>query len=127
MFGKSASAITEYLLTTEKLYNQTCTSFLQKSLKDKTDTIIESIEGYQITNLQKNRMIMVGSHLELVEKSIKELNTQLDQMVKSYDKEIDLLCTVPGMNHTSAITILSEVGSQCLNLPLLNVYVVGWV
>ncbi|MEG0579366.1 MAG: IS110 family transposase [Anaerovoracaceae bacterium] len=112
MFGKSASAITNYLITCEDFDPKICSSFLQKTLKNKADTVIESIEGYQMTPTQKERMIMVRSHLEFVQNTIEDLDTRLDQMVQPYEKEIALLCTIPGISRHSAITILSEIGSD---------------
>lgn len=112
MFGKSATAITDYLITSEDFDSQTCSSLLYKSLKNKTDAVIESIEGYQMTKPQKERMLMVRSHLEFVENTINHLDTLLNQMVKPYEKEIELLCTIPGISRSSAIAILSEIGSD---------------
>lgn len=44
MFGKSATSITYYLISTDTFDSEICTSFLQKSLKKKADAVIESIE-----------------------------------------------------------------------------------
>ncbi len=49
MFGKSASAITDYLISTDTFTPEYCTSLLQKSLKKKANAVVESIEGYQMT------------------------------------------------------------------------------
>jgi transposase len=89
-----------------------CTSLLQKSLKKKADAVVESIEGYQMTQEQKERMVMIRSHLEYVTKCIVELDLKLDNMVESYESAIRLLCTLPGVDRTSAITIISEIGTD---------------
>lgn len=112
MFGKSASSITDYLITSDEFDSEKCASFLQKSLKKKADTVIESIEGYQMTREQKDRMIMVRSHLEFVENSIAELDNKLDIMVAPYESAISLICTIPGIRRNSAITIISEIGTD---------------
>jgi len=49
MFGKSATAITDYLTFDEDFNAQHCVSLLQRSLKKKADDVIEAIEGYEIT------------------------------------------------------------------------------
>lgn len=112
MFGKSASSITNYLISTDAFDPEHCTSLLQKSLKKKADTIIESIEGYQMTKEQKNRMLMIRSHLEFVQNSIEKLDEQLDEMVAPLESAITLLCTIPGVDRNSAITIISEIGTD---------------
>jgi len=112
MFGKSATSITDYLISSDIFNPEYCTSLLQKSLKKKADTVVESIEGYQMTQTQKERMIMIRSHLDYVTKSIAELDGKLDKMVEPYESAIKLLCTIPGVNRASAITIISEVGTD---------------
>jgi len=112
MFGKSATSITDYLISSDTFDPEYCTSLLQKSLKKKADIVVESIEGYEMTQAQKERMIMVRSHLDYVTKSITELDEKLDMLVKPYEDAINLLCTIPGVNRTSAITIISEIGTD---------------
>jgi len=110
MFGKSASAITDYLLTTNDFDADTCKSFLQKTLKKKADTVVESIEGYLMTEAQKERMLLIRSHMEFVQKSLAILDTKLDELVAPYENAVSLLITNPGIDRTSAITVISEIG-----------------
>jgi len=112
MFGKSAYSITDYLISSDSFDPEHCSSLLKKSLKKKADTVIESIEGYQMTKEQKNRMLMIRSHLEFVEKSIAKLDENLNEMVAPYQSAINLLCTIPGVDRNSAITIISEIGTD---------------
>lgn len=112
MFGKSASSITDYLISSESFDPVYCSSLLKKSLKEKADTVIESIEGYQMTKEQKERMLMIRSHLEFVQNSIVSLDEKLDELVTPYQSVINLLCTIPGVDRNSAITIISEIGTD---------------
>ena len=112
MFGKSASSITDYLITSDEFDPETCKSFLQKSLKKKADAVIESIEGYQMTSSQKERMLMVRSHLEFMQQSIDSLDSKLDELTAPYENAVSLLCTIPGVDRASAITIISEIGTD---------------
>jgi len=110
MFGVSASAITDYLIKTDKFDPEHCKSLLKRSLKKKGDTVVESIQGYSIDPAQKERMVMVRSHLDYVEKSIKLLDSKLDELVNPYESSIALLCGIPGIDRQSAVTIISEIG-----------------
>ena len=112
MFGKSASAITDYLITSDEFDPDACKSFLQKSLKKKADAVIESIEGYQMASSQKERMLIVRSHLDFVQQSIHSLDSKLDELVAPYENAVSLLCTIPGVDRSSAITIISEIGTD---------------
>jgi len=112
MFGKSASSITDYLISTESFDPNHCISLLHHSMMKKAASIVESIEGYSITAEQKQRMLMVREHLEFVENSISKLDKKLDAMVAPYESAISLLKTIPGIDRTSAITIISEIGTN---------------
>jgi len=112
MFGKSAASITDYLVSSDSFDPVHCSSLLHRSLKKKANTVIESIEGYQMTKEQKERIVMVRSHLEFVQQSIAELDEKLDKMVAPYESAITLLCTIPGVDRASAITIISEIGTD---------------
>lgn len=112
MFSKSASSITGYLISSDSFDPEHCTSLLQKFLKKKANIVVESIEGYQMAKEQKERMIMVRPHINFVEQSIAELDKRLDKMVVSYESAIAFLCTIPGVDKVSAITIIFEIGTD---------------
>ena len=110
MFGKSAAAITDYLTSDEDFDPQHCVSLLRRSLKKKADDVLESIEGYEITAEQQTRIGIVRDHLQYIDTLIKRVDTCTNTMVDKYEGYIALLCTIPGVERSSAITILSEIG-----------------
>ena len=112
MFGKSATLITDYLLSEDTFNPEHCVSLLQRSLKKKADSVLVSIEGYQISKEQKLRINTVRSHLTYIENSIKYLDDTIDSMVTPYESLITLMCTIPGLNRHSAITVISEIGND---------------
>ena len=65
-----------------------------------------------MTKEQKERIVMVRSHLEFIQQSITMLDEKLDKMVAPYESAITLLCTIPGVGRASAITIISEIGDD---------------
>ena len=112
MFGKSGSSITNYLISSDSFDPEYCSSLLQKSLKKKAHAVVESIEGYQMTKEQKERIVIVRSHLDFIQQSLIRLDEKIDNMAVPYESAITLLCTIPGVDRTSAITIISEVGTD---------------
>lgn len=112
MFGKSAAAITNYLISEDSFDPEYCKSLLQRSLKKKADSVIESIEGYSITNEQKLRMKIIRSHLDYIQSAIADVDSAIDAMVAKHENLIALLQTVPGIDRNSAITIISEIGTD---------------
>ena len=110
MFGKTATAITDYLTSDEDFDPQHCVSLLRRSLKKKADDVLDSIEGYEISPEQKCRIGIVRDHLHYIEKLIERVDSCINTMVEKYDGYISLLCTIPGVDRNSAITVISEIG-----------------
>jgi transposase len=81
MFGKSAASITDYLISSDSFDPEYYCSLLQKSLKKKAATVVKSIAGYQITKEQKERMVLVRSHLKFIQQSLTKLGEKIAKMV----------------------------------------------
>ena len=110
MFGVSATAITDYLASDESFSPDHCVSLLKRSLKKKADLVLESIEGFSIAPEQKERIKIIREHHNFIESLITKVDAYVNTMVEKYDSQIDLLCTIPGIERNSAITIISEIG-----------------
>ena len=112
MFGKSATAITDYLTSDESFDAEHCVSLLQRSLKKKAEQVLESIEGFSIADEQKARIKIIREHHDFIEEMIATVDTRVNEMVAKYEGNINLLCTIPGIDRRSAITIISEIGTD---------------
>jgi transposase len=51
------------------------------------------------------------------ERQIKRLDAEIDKATASYQVEIELLQTIPGVGKDSAITIISETGADMSKFP----------
>ncbi|WP_188632894.1 transposase, partial [Lentibacillus kapialis] len=49
-------------------------------------------------------------HMIYLEKTIKQLEEQIDQCLSSYREEVELLDTIPGVNKSGAATFIEEIG-----------------
>ena len=110
MFGVSATAITDYLASDESFFPDHCVSLLKRSLKKKADLVLKSIEGFSIAPEQKERIKIIREHHNFIESLITKVDACVNTMVEKYASQIDLLCTIPGIERNSAITIISEIG-----------------
>jgi len=112
MFGKSASAITDYIINSDTFDPQHCVSLLHKSLKSKSAEVIESIEGFYMATPQKERAKMVKEHYDYLLAHIKKLDEMIAELTKPFEPAILLLSTIPGIKRDSAVTIISEIGTD---------------
>ena len=87
IFGKSATSVIDYLIE-------------------------QSIEGHQMTDFQKYRMRLVRAHMDYITSTINDIDTMLDSLIAPYENAVQLLCTIPGVDRNSAITIISEIGTD---------------
>ncbi len=82
--------------------------------------MLESIEGYSITDEQDLRMRIVRSHLDYITDAIAHVDSAIDAMVAEFESTISLLRTIPGVDCNSAITIISEIGTDMARLGVIN-------
>ena len=107
IFGKSSTSIIDYLLEqpSTSINHEEIASKLLRSLKSKEDAVIESIEGYQMTDAQKYRMRLVCAHMDYITAEIKDIESEIEKMISSnpgYENAVQLLCTIPGVKRDSA-------------------------
>ena len=112
MFGKSATAIENYLLDTETVDPNYCVSLLHRSMMKKADAVIEAVEGFNMTPEQKERVRIVQGHFADIDKRIGQIDDIVSNLASDYEGTISLLCTIPGVDRRLAITILSEIGTN---------------
>ena len=115
VFGKSSTSIIEYFLEQSgtSIDHEVIASKLLKRLKAKEDAVIESIEGYQMTDSQKYRMHLIRAHMDYITAAINDVDSEIESLIASdpdYENAVELLCTIPGVKYDSAITIISEIG-----------------
>ncbi len=73
-------------------------------------TVLESIEGYSITDEQKLRINIIREHLDHIVDLIGKMDDCINTLTSDYEGQINQLCTIPGVKRDTAITIISEIG-----------------
>ena len=57
-------------------------------------------------------MNVIQEHIDYLDKSIKTVREIIDSIIAPYESAISLLCSIPGVDRRSAITIISEIGTD---------------
>lgn len=65
-----------------------------------------------MTDSQNERAKMVWEHYDYLAEHIKKLDAVIYALVKPFEPAVTLLCTSPGIRRNSAVTILSEIGTD---------------
>lgn len=112
IFGKSSQSIIDIILNNDTFSDEDIIGCLRKNCKSSYEDILSSVNGIQFTNEQKLRIKIVNEHIDYLNNQIDKLNKIIDVLVEPYENYISLLCTIPGVDRNSAITILSEIGTD---------------
>lgn len=111
-FGKTATNIMKYLLEHDNkpINHEQIKSLMDKGLKKKTDEIINSITGSNISSDQSFKMNICYQHIDELDNYISILEDELIKRSSKYDSFVELAMQVPGIQRISAIWIVSEIG-----------------
>lgn len=112
VFGKSASSIINLILSNDSYSNEDILSKIHWRCKASKEDILEAVRGTDLNSIQKSRIRIVEEHMEYLESLKGKMYALIEQMVEPYQGYIDLLCTIPGVSRKSAITIISEIGTD---------------
>jgi hypothetical protein len=83
-----------------------------KKLKKKSAEIIEAVEGFNMTQEQKERVRIIQGHFADIDKRISQIDEIIGRLTAEHEGTISLLCTIPGIDRRLAITIISEIGTD---------------
>lgn len=109
-FGKSATAIVDYILTCDVFDPEYCKSLLLKKAKEKADDVVKSIIGYELRGDQSIKMRVCRKHFDYINECISTLEEAISDLSQPYHKFIELATTIPGITEKSASFIIAEIG-----------------
>lgn len=112
IFGKSSSAIINTILSQNEYEDKDILENVCKNCKSSSEDILNAVNGISWNDAQKERMTVIQEHIDYLNESIKSLRKTIDVLVKPYESYINFLCTIPGIDRRSAITIISEIGTD---------------
>lgn len=111
-FGKSASAIIDYILTCDTFDPEHCKSLLRKSLKKKADEVIQSITGYELRDDQSVKMKVCKKHYDFINQRVSDIDEAISLLAEPYQDLIDIAVTLPRITEKSATYIIAEIGTN---------------
>jgi transposase len=116
LFGVSGHALLESLVNGDVLEPADVRNKVKAQLKNKVPQLIEALNGrlrYHHRQMIRRHM----NHLQYVEKEIQELEQEIERCIQSYQQEIELLDTIPGIDRDAAASIIAEIGPDMSVFP----------
>jgi transposase len=88
----------------------------RRRLKSKTGQLREALAG-KLSEHHRFMLRLMMDQLEQLESLVKRIEDRLDEAMKDYAKQIELLDTIPGVDKRVAQTLLAEVGPEMSRFP----------
>lgn len=107
--GVTASYLMQGLIEGRQDFDALIKECYHKKLKASPEQIKEAIKG----RLTPNNIFILKSmqkHIASVESQIMEIGVEIEKHIKAFEKEIELLQTIPGVGKEGAIGIVAEIG-----------------
>ena len=113
-FGKSASDIMSYLIDTapKDVSDEKIMGFVRKGCKASRNEILDSIHGYEFIGVQRDKLKIIGSHIDAINQCIAMIDDRLQHYREKYAGIIGHLTTMVGVSMESALYILAEIGAD---------------
>jgi transposase len=115
IFGISGRAMLDSLLE-GKLSPEEMAELARGKMRSKIPQLVDALEG----RVDEHHRFLIRMHLEhlgYLEQAIAQLQQRIDEKIKPYIHQIDLICSTPGFNTISAQHVFVEIGGDISLFP----------
>jgi len=116
IFGISGRNIIEAIINGEKVTVKKLQKKVKGKAKNKIPQLVDALNG-RLAQHHRTMIRRSWDHLMYLEKAIAEIEEQMDQYIKPYQEEVELLDSMPGIKKEAAASILAELGSDMSVFP----------
>jgi len=114
--GVSSMAMIRSLLEKDKLSKEEISQLAKGSLKKKVDLLEKALDG-KITDHHRFLLKMHMENLDHLARQIEKIDEQIERKMIPFQKETNLIQSIPGISKVSASAILAEIGTDMSQFP----------
>jgi len=111
IFGQSGRSILNAIINGEKIEASNLKEMVHWRTKASIEDIAEAING-RLRLHHRDMLRYHWEHMIYLEEIQKNLEDQIEQCLEPYQREIELLDTIPGVNKDAAAVFISELGAD---------------
>lgn len=114
--GVSSMNLIQSLMTKDELTREEIKGLVHGKLRSKIDQLVEALNG----KLTDHHRFLLKMHLEniaFMAKQIQELDEEIAKRMIPFQKESNLIQTIPGISTTTASAIIAEIGVDMSQFP----------
>lgn len=124
IFGSSGMAIMWQLVEVGYITSQSLDQCLKARARRKASEILSNLNG-TLSRLQRQLLRMQLSHLRDLQENLQEVEAQIRDDFIRFERPIELLDSIPGIDKTAAYAILAEIGQDMSAFPTAQ-HICSW-
>ncbi len=95
---------------------ETLATMAKGRLKKKHDQLVDSLQGL-LNDHQRMMLDLQLRHIDSLDQAIARLNKEIEDRMRPFEREIELLDTIPGVGRQAAEEIIAEIGVDMSRFP----------
>jgi transposase len=124
LFGVSGQQMLEALVSGNPTPDQ-ISGFARCRLKQRIPEIQAAVERNRLTDHHRFLLRQSLDHLKFLEQQVLDLDQQIMAKLQPYQKQFELLQTIPGVKRESAATLIAEIGTDMSQFPTSS-HLIAW-
>lgn len=116
IFGASGRNIMRYLAEHGSIDREALDNCLKTKTRSRIDEILVSVNG-SLSAHQREFLSMMLGYLEQIERHKRQIEVSIEAEIARHSEALSLLCSVPGIDVTSASAIIAEIGTDLSAFP----------
>ncbi|NLC07840.1 MAG: IS110 family transposase [Syntrophomonadaceae bacterium] len=116
IFGVSGRNIIESVINGERITPEKISLMVKGQVKNKVPQLVDALNG-RLRRHHRDMMRFSWNHLMYLEKTVADIEEQIDQCLSPYRQEIELIKSIPGINSKAAAVLLAEIGADMSVFP----------
>jgi len=109
VFGVSGQRMLHALVDKPSLDVEAVAALADWRLEPKIEAIKKALEGH-VTAHHRFMIELSLDHMQYIEQQILRLDAEIGRHLARYQKQLELLQTIPGIAHNTSATVLAEIG-----------------
>ncbi len=123
-FGASGRNIIKYLIENGTIDREALDKCLKTKTRNRIDEILIALNG-RLSEHQRSFLQMIFGHLLELEEHLSVIEAAISQEILKHEGALNLICSIPGINVTSAAAIIAEIGTDMSAFPSVE-HICSW-
>ncbi len=112
VFGVSGQSMVKALLSKREMEASEIADLAKNRLRTKIPELTETLQGHQMNDHHRWLIEQSVEHIVLLDRQVEKLEDRIEEKIKPYGKQYELLQTLPGVKAYTAASVLAEIGAE---------------